>query len=137
MASRFTIDSATEFLFGKDVRTLSAGLLYPPSSPLANAPMSLNHPSNVFVDAFMTGQHLTALRGRNGPTWPLMEFWKDKVKPCRKVVNEFIEPILTEALAKPATGADTTDAKDESELEDDQTLLTYLVRHTNGSIFKI
>jgi hypothetical protein len=134
MASRFTLDSASEFLFGRDVRTLSAGLRYPVSSPLANSPAFVNHPSNTFVNAFSTGQHLSALRTRYGPTWPVMEFWKDKIKPHRKVVNEFIQPILTEALAKQAAISKETDKKDAQQNSDEheQTLLSHLVGHTQG-----
>jgi hypothetical protein len=132
MVSRFTLDSATEFLFGRDVCTLSAGLCYPASSPLANSPAFVNHPSNKFVNAFMTGQYLTVMRTRYGVTWPVMEFWKDKVKPHRKVVDDFIRPILTEALAKQAGIPNETDKKAVQEDSDDQTLLTHLVRHTQG-----
>jgi hypothetical protein len=77
----------------------------------------------------MTGQYLSALRSRYGPTWPVMEFWKDKVKPHRKVVDDFIRPILTEALAKQTTILNETDKK---AVQEDSTLLTYLVRHTQG-----
>jgi hypothetical protein len=36
---------------------------------LGRPPTFFNHPSNKFVNAFKTGQHLTALRTRYGPTW--------------------------------------------------------------------
>jgi hypothetical protein len=126
MASRFTLDSASEFLLGKSVDTLSAGLCYPASSPLANSPAFINHSSNTFADAFTAGQHLTALRIRYGPTWPKREFWKDKVKPNRKIVDEFLQPILTEELAKQAASLNK-----KVEVED-STLLAHLVHHTKG-----
>jgi hypothetical protein len=134
MASRFTLDSASEFLLGRNVHTLSAGLCYPAYSPLANSPTFLNHPSNKFVNAFTTGQHLTALRTRYGPTWPIMEFWKDKVSPHRKVVDEFIQPILTEALIKQAESASLIgkDAPGGSDDSDNETLLSHLVGRTQG-----
>ncbi|KAK1230887.1 Protein kinase alk2 [Marasmius sp. AFHP31] len=94
--ARFTLDSATEFLFGKNVRSLDAGLPYPKSSGIANPESFVNHPSNSFVTAFMKGQDLTARRTRTGTTWPLLEFWKDEVADQRAVVNEFIEPILAD-----------------------------------------
>ncbi|KAL0574430.1 Protein kinase alk2 [Marasmius crinis-equi] len=94
--ARFTLDSATEFLFGKSVRSLDAGLPYPKSSGIANPTSFTNHPSNSFVSAFMKGQELTARRTRQGTTWPLQEFWNDEVADQRAVVNEFIEPILAD-----------------------------------------
>jgi hypothetical protein len=83
--SRFTLDSATDFLFGKSSDSLSAGLAYPESSSHENSPSFLNHPSNTFVNAFLEGQHLYVSRSRFGTKWPLNEFWKDRVKPHREV----------------------------------------------------
>jgi len=137
LVSRFTLDSATEFLFGRDVRTLSAGLCYPASSPLANSPAFVTHPSNTFANAFTTGQQLTLLRTRYGPTWPLLEFWKNKVKPHRKVVDEFIQPILTEALAKQTAISNDMDKKEGEEDSNDQTLLSHLVGHTQDPLILI
>ncbi|KAF9016963.1 cytochrome P450, partial [Hymenopellis radicata] len=48
VVSRFTLDSATEYLFGKDVESLSAGLPYPPLSNIPNPIHFENHPSNLF-----------------------------------------------------------------------------------------
>lgn len=131
MVSRFTIDSATEFLFGNDIRTLSAGLPYPASSPLANSDEFVNHPSNKFASAFLAGQFHSNLRTQYGSSWPLAEFWKDAVKPHREIVDKFVEPILMEALAKRAmVGGETpTDSKDE------EILLNHLINHTQGSLF--
>jgi hypothetical protein len=83
VVARFTLDSATEFLFGKDVGSLGANLPYPAGSPLAQDPSILDHPSNAFVRAFMQGQNATAYRARFGWHWPLKEFWSDKVLPHR------------------------------------------------------
>ncbi|KAF7358094.1 Glycosyltransferase family 39 protein [Mycena venus] len=53
VVSRFTLDSATEFLFGKSADSLSAGLAYPEAASQKNAPSLSSHPSNIFVNAFM------------------------------------------------------------------------------------
>ena len=136
MVSRFTLDSATDFLFGKDVHTLSAGLPYPASSPLANSDEFVNHPSNTFANAFVAGLRGIADRFRYGPRWPLLEFWKDEVKPHRKVVDDFIQPILMEALAKQAEIKEAVDAKEEGMDSNEVTLLGHLVRHTQGSCLR-
>lgn len=75
------MDSATEFLFGQDAKSLAAGLGYSPKTSIPDSETFTQHPSRAFVDAFAQVQHLTALRVRVGPNWPLFEFWKDKVKP--------------------------------------------------------
>ncbi|KAF9475881.1 cytochrome P450 [Pholiota conissans] len=125
LVSRFTLDSATQFLFGHDVESLSAGLPYPESSPLANSPAFCNHPSNVFVDAFLKGQIFTALRLQMGSAWPLAEFWGDKVKPLRKTMDKFTEPVLVEALRKRNLNSDA-----KMDDNDDSTLLSHLIQHT-------
>ncbi|EDR04930.1 cytochrome P450 [Laccaria bicolor S238N-H82] len=51
LASRFTMDSATEFLFAHD-----------------------------FSRAFDEAQRITSFRSRRGGSWPLQEFWSDKKK---------------------------------------------------------
>ncbi|KAJ7499692.1 cytochrome P450 monooxygenase pc-3 [Mycena latifolia] len=125
VASRFTLDSATEFLFGKSADSLSAGLAYPDSSSRQNPASFLSHPSNTFVNAFLEGQRLHVARSRFGSKWPLNEFWKDRVKPHREVIDQFIEPILNEALMKKA-GCSTQDSKAEAD-----TLLSHLLQGTD------
>ncbi|KJA14651.1 hypothetical protein HYPSUDRAFT_48962 [Hypholoma sublateritium FD-334 SS-4] len=125
LVSRFTLDSATQFLFGHNVESLSAGIPYPESSPLANSPAFRNHPSNVFVDAFLQGQINTSYRGRMGPSWPLIEFWRDKIKPLRKTMDKFTEPVLFEALREKNAGVEGKES-----VEEDDTLLSHLIQHT-------
>ncbi|PBK98060.1 cytochrome P450 [Armillaria gallica] len=128
--ARFTLDSATEYLFGNDVNSTSAGLPYPAGSPLAGNPHFVNHPSNTFVKAFAAAQEESALRLQRGQYWPLFEFKTDTVKPLRQVVNEFVEPLLVEALSRKGEG--------KMPVEDDKSgknisLLARLVENTNDT----
>ncbi|KAK0501377.1 cytochrome P450 [Armillaria luteobubalina] len=125
VVARFTFDSATEFLFGKDVESIAAGLPYPAESPLANHPNFVNHPSNLFIRAFSRGLELIAGRLQGGGTWPLLEFWKDNVQSHREAVDHFIQPMLTEALNNKLKGI-----KPESD-EENMSLLDLLVRGTD------
>jgi hypothetical protein len=131
MVSRFAIDSATEFLFGNDVGTLSAGLPYPASSSLANTDAFINHPSNKFSSAFEAGQYVSGRRSGYGSIWPLAEFWKNKVKPHRKIVDQFIEPVLAEAVARRPV-VDVTSTDREKEDAEEETLLSHLSNQTQG-----
>lgn len=54
-----------------------------------------------------------------------MEFWKDTVTPLRKVIDEFTEPLLEEALAKKAKNQDAKEGEDHGD-----TLLSHLVHQT-------
>ncbi|KAF7352323.1 hypothetical protein MVEN_01196000 [Mycena venus] len=138
--SRFTLDSATEFLFGKSVDSMSAGLVYPESSPLASSPAFVNHPSNTYVRAFTYGQLLMTKRGVFSTKWPLLEMWKDRVKPHRETADTYIEPILDAALErKKAKERDLEDGK----RDEGATFLSHLVEATDNkevikdSIFNI
>ncbi|KIJ61016.1 hypothetical protein HYDPIDRAFT_97522 [Hydnomerulius pinastri MD-312] len=134
MISRFTLDSATEFLFGKDVCSLSAGLVYPPSSPLSKNVAFENHPANVFAHAFIEAQIATSYRGRFGKPWRLVEFWSDRVKKHMDVCYKFIDPILKEALAKKKAlkeaGLISDQNQKDREVVEGETLLDHLVNYT-------
>ncbi|KAF9526730.1 cytochrome P450 [Crepidotus variabilis] len=128
VVARFTLDSATQFLFGYDVQSLSAGLPYPEAVSHLNTAEFLNHPSNAFVDAFAEGQQRTSWRTRRGPIWPLMEFWKDDVQPFRKIVEGYIEPLLHKAIKKKDLEEVIGDKKETGDSGD--TLLEDLIQQT-------
>lgn len=107
------MDSATEFLFGKDVNSVAAGLPYPAGSPKAGSLHFINHPSNSFVRAFAEAQEQTSMRTQKGPSWPLSELWADKVQPFRDVINDFVQPMLSEALARKNKGVKSALGLDE------------------------
>ncbi|KAF9224457.1 cytochrome P450 [Gyrodon lividus] len=132
-ASRFTLDSATEFLFGRDVCSLSAGLVYPPSSPLSKDPNILNHPSDRFVRAFSESQIAAAYRSNYGSSWRFFEFWQDQVQKYMKGCYEFIDPIVADALAKKheLKRAGLLGVEHEAkEAKEGETLLEHLVNYT-------
>ncbi|KAH7888186.1 cytochrome P450 [Phlebopus sp. FC_14] len=136
MVSRFTLDSATTFLFGKDVCSLSAGLVYPPSSPLSKDPKITNHPANLFADAFAAALIASATRAHFGHLWRLIggEFWEDRVQKHMRVCFEFIDPLLQHALAKKealkSRGA-LGDEKGNMEAQERESLLEHLVKYTD------
>ncbi|KAF9475902.1 cytochrome P450 monooxygenase pc-3 [Pholiota conissans] len=131
LVSRFTLDSATEFLFGDNVGSLLAGIPYPSSYANQNSDSFYAHPSTELVTAFTEGQMDSVCRLNYGNEWPLWEFWKDRVKPRRKVMDAFTEPLMIKALAdreKEISG------EGNSKSEEDVTLLSHLVRHTQDPI---
>lgn len=114
-------------LFTRDVRSLSAGLNYPPSVP---APSSRHHPANRFADAFLTAQSVIAKRSRLNEAWKLIEFWEDKIVEPMAVIGEVLDPIIENALKK----------KGEKEFDpagdnlEGETLLSHLVKLTDGEL---
>ena len=125
--SRFTLDTATEFLFGRDVESLSAELPYPSTYKAHTRP---THPSDEFALAFNRAQEYTFPRGVYGKFWPLVEFWKDTVTAERSITDKFIDPLIKVALQK------KKDANGAYELDKEEgTLLDHLVHQTDGAIF--
>ncbi|KAJ6618635.1 cytochrome P450 [Mycena sp. CBHHK59/15] len=137
MVSRFTMDAATSFLFNQDAHSLSAGLPYPfYATEKSTQSAAAAHPANVFSIAFSEAQSITAMRNRFGDHWPLIEFWKDKLVQHMDVVRKFLDPILTEAVAKKRgsrAGSNDSEKKDdlaEREVQEGETLLDHLVNYT-------
>lgn len=147
--ARFTMDSATEFLFGSNVHSLSAGLPYPyyvkdpPSDEAAVSPRVAA--ANAFACAFQESQFVVAQRETMGSTWPLREIWGDKSAKHMRVVNAYIEPIVHDAIRREKERKDVlcVDADSKSkqvameeakEVEDDETLLSHLVKLTSDPV---
>ncbi|XP_006460417.1 cytochrome P450 [Agaricus bisporus var. bisporus H97] len=130
LVGRFTLDSATTFLFGHNVQSLSGRLPYPHNHPLrsqSNSPEFQNF-STRFAEAFSEAQLMTAVRSRYGVHWPLLEFWKDTMKEPMKVVKDLIEPIVEEAVRKKRQRAGVGVGKEE---DGEGTLLENLVNETD------
>jgi cytochrome P450 len=127
LVSRFTLDSATQFLFGTDVKSLDAGLAYPVSSKKANPPTFDNHPSNRFVTAFLEGQKSISIRARKGQIWPLAELTTDHMKPNRTIVDEFVTPLLEKAISR------KQEMNDELEEAKPKSLLDHLAQQTEDT----
>ncbi|KAJ7833278.1 cytochrome P450 monooxygenase pc-3 [Mycena leptocephala] len=125
--ARFTLDSATDFLLGRSVDSMSAGLPYPHYSPLIDSPSFLNHPSNTYVRSFVQAQILTIERVAFGPAWPLREFWKDRVKPHRDIIDAYAEPILNAELETKKRGTQKNGGRDDEAV----TFLSHLVQSTD------
>ncbi|KAF8890381.1 cytochrome P450 [Infundibulicybe gibba] len=131
LVARFTMDSATEFLFGHDVCSLSVGLPYPSSPANITTPAQPeSHPSNVFIQAFSKAQNITALRTRFGAHWPLAEFWHDRMREPMQIVHEYINPIVAEAVKRKRDAKASGDGPE----SDSDTLLQNLVNSTEDLI---
>ncbi|KAF7356091.1 Cytochrome P450 [Mycena venus] len=81
LIGRFTMDSATEFLFGTCVNSLKANIPYghnvafPPSAVIAE-------------------------REYIGAIWPLWEIFRDKSAAPMKIVSAFLDPIISAAIER-------------------------------------
>ncbi|KXN91429.1 Cytochrome P450 52E1 [Leucoagaricus sp. SymC.cos] len=131
LMSRFTLDTATEFLLGHCVHSLDAGLPYPHS--VTNVPANVQVPkerlANDFSAAFLKAQFIITQRDRFGPIWPLTEIFDNKTKEPMKVVNALIEPIIENAVAKKAATQHEKEKVNGENIGD--TLLDHLVQVTS------
>ncbi|KAJ6478100.1 cytochrome P450 [Mycena vitilis] len=102
LVGRFTMDSATEFLFGTCVDSLKANIPYahnvafpPPQSTSAHA-----QTANRFIEMFNDAMQVIAQREWIGAPWPLWEMFEDKTVAPMKVVSAFLDPIISAAIEK-------------------------------------
>ena len=125
--SRFSLDTTTEFLFGRDVESLAAELPYPSTH---KGHTRCTHPSDEFALAFNRAQQYTIPRALYGKFWPLAEFWKDTVAEERKLTDKFINPLIEAALQRKKNANSVYELNKET-----GTLLDHLVHQTDGAIF--
>ncbi|KAJ2916358.1 hypothetical protein MD484_g4071, partial [Candolleomyces efflorescens] len=135
LMGRFTIDTATEFLFGACVHALPAGLPYPPNAtyfPNGQRP-SQRSSADDFADAFLKAQEIIANRERLSWIWPLTEISKDKTAEGMKIINAYIEPIIKEAIER-KQNAPREKNVDSKEAEKEGCLLDHLLDVTTDPV---
>ncbi|TDL26691.1 cytochrome P450 monooxygenase pc-2 [Rickenella mellea] len=136
---RFTLDSATEFLFGSCVHSLSDGLPYPHFHPKSKSASSDNDNRSLsFASALEEAMYVVSRRARIGPIWPLLEIFNDKSRRSMKVIERFLDPIIRHALERKRLMVGDGEGREKSgEIGDDETLLDHLVKSTEDmSILK-
>ncbi|KDQ23685.1 hypothetical protein PLEOSDRAFT_1047931 [Pleurotus ostreatus PC15] len=141
LMGRFTLDSATEFLFGSCVHSLNGRLPYPYDKQLLH--YSDSRPSEEvaekFAHAFLEAQRIISSREQLGWVWPLTEIWGDKTKEHMKVVDAFIAPIVKDAVKKKSLADEEKGIigvanQQNDEVADDETLLDHLVKFTSDPV---
>ena len=132
---RFTLDSATEFLFDSCVHSLRSVLPYPYNAPnyIKNASSSA---ADDFADAFRDAQIAIANRARLIWLWPWAELFSSKTAGQMKVVDNYLKPILERAVEKATIYKKrNVGAQGVRESNEEDTLLDHLARYTAGTIF--
>lgn len=96
--ARFSIDAASEFLFGKNLETLSASLPVPGVARMGPKGSATEDTWGSFVEAFEISQQEVTRRGRIGYFWPLFELFHDRNKFHAKRIREWLDPLVEMAL---------------------------------------
>ncbi|TFK26990.1 cytochrome P450 monooxygenase pc-1 [Coprinopsis marcescibilis] len=133
---RFTLDTATQFLFGHCVNSLEANLPYPHFAPehlrnIQDGPTG--RAANAFAEAFMAAQEAISNRERIGWISPLFEIRKDPTEEPMKIVNAYIEPIVKEAILR-KQNAPPLDDKEKEEAVKGQSLIDHLIDLTTDPV---
>ncbi|KAF7967691.1 hypothetical protein HWV62_33339 [Athelia sp. TMB] len=139
---RFTLDAASEFLLGTDVRSLDGALPYPSASYSTSPPASAAARGGVdgyggaqsaadsFARAFADAQYFSAQRNVRGWSWPLAEITHDYTRAPMAVVSAFLDPLLAAAVAKHRAAPTPAAHEKTREVGEDETLLDHLVKTT-------
>lgn len=130
LIARFTLDSASEFLLGKNVKALADALPYPHNAPGIH--IKQNSHAEDFSVAFADAQFTISQRANIGWMWPITEITGDKTIAPMKVVDGFLWPIVDEAIEKNQARADHGKVFSKEEVSEESTLLDHLVNLTSG-----
>ncbi|KAJ7189979.1 cytochrome P450 monooxygenase pc-1 [Mycena pura] len=129
LIGRFTMDAATEFLFGSCLNSLSAALPYPNNAAAGVAVQDSPHAQEAsgFTRAFSEAISHIAFRERVGWIWPLYEVFADRTARPMSVVMKYLDPVIHDALERNRLGkeAGTTEERENS------TLLDELIKSTS------
>ncbi|KAF8646030.1 hypothetical protein AX16_007455 [Volvariella volvacea WC 439] len=96
--SRFSLDAASEFLFGQNLDTLSASRPIPGKTALGPKGSATDDSWGAFTLAFESAQQNITTRARIGRLWPLLELFGDKNVPHAKVIREWVDPLVQQAM---------------------------------------
>ncbi|KAJ7679274.1 cytochrome P450 [Mycena polygramma] len=100
---RFTLDSASEFLFGMKLDTLAQPLTVPGKvklGPKGSVPIDGTTEFDAFTEAFERFAVIITRRGTQGDTWPLLELFEDKTEECIATIMNWLEPVVVRALTE-------------------------------------
>ena len=113
LIARFTVDTASEFLFGENLNLLSYG----------------NDGFGSFTNAFMDIQALICKRNLLGNFWPLLELFEDKSEQHKQVIRSWVDPLVIRAVRIQKEIKE----KGQTVNPDDCTFLEYLATTTQGT----
>ncbi|KAF7365298.1 hypothetical protein MVEN_00401600 [Mycena venus] len=136
LIGRFTMDSATEFLFGSCVNSLHASLPFPhnaTSFTSSDSDSARAQVATAFSAAFNESMLLVSNRARIGWAWPFVEMWSDKTVAPMQTVSAYIDPIIHDAVEKKklAKSLDANVEKTDEEVKEGATLLDELLNVTS------
>ncbi|KAG8861160.1 hypothetical protein FRB96_003110 [Tulasnella sp. 330] len=129
IAGRFTMDSATAFLFGESVHSMSTPLALPYTAQSTTA--SSSSMEIPFASAFKSALEGYSMRIPVGKTWPLWEITGDKNRPYVKLLHDYVDPIVERGLSNKRKLALARREEGDEPADENGTLLDHLVSVTD------
>ncbi|OAX37739.1 cytochrome P450 monooxygenase CYP63 [Rhizopogon vinicolor AM-OR11-026] len=96
--ARFTIDAASDFLFGENLDTLSKRLPAPSSGSQSDRGSATDDSWGTFAQAFEAAQRIITMRARTGSIWPVFELFEDKTAPHVEIIKRWLDPLVKKTL---------------------------------------
>jgi hypothetical protein len=112
LIARFTVDTASEFLFGENLDTLSYR----------------DDGFHSFTSAFTGIQTLIRRRTTLGNYWPILELFQDKSEQNKRIIRSWVDPLVVRAVQIQKEMKE----KGQTVNPDDCTFLEYLATKTEG-----
>ncbi|KZT03032.1 cytochrome P450 [Laetiporus sulphureus 93-53] len=101
--ARFTLDAASEFLFGQNLETLSGKLPIPGQTHLSAKGSVMDDDFGSFVRAFESAQERIMTRSRRGYFWPVYElFGRDPQLRHMEVIKGWVNPVFDHVMRNKA-----------------------------------
>lgn len=131
--ARFSLDAASEFLFGERLDTLHGSLPVAGEAKLGTKGTATDDAFGAFVKAFEASQSIITTRAIRGYFWPIRELLRDEAEPHAEIISKFLEPIVQRALdrKKKMRQAGVTPSTEHD------TFLDYLTDNTEGRCYQL
>ncbi|KZS95287.1 cytochrome P450 monooxygenase CYP63 [Sistotremastrum niveocremeum HHB9708] len=96
--ARFTLDTASSFLFGSNIDTLSLPLPKAGEAVMGPKGSAIEGEFGEFASAFESAQQVIIERSRFGVAWPVVELFGDRTLQYVQAIRNFLDPMVKRAL---------------------------------------
>lgn len=129
--ARFTLDAASEFLFGQNVDTLSGQLPVAGRARMSAKGSATDDEFGSFVQSFEAVQDVNLQRARRGYFWPVYELLqRDPTLQHMDVIRRWLDPLVERVLEN----KDNMHKAGLKSSVDQNTFLEYLADNTEGQL---
>ncbi|GJE84229.1 cytochrome P450 [Phanerochaete sordida] len=130
LIGRFTMDAATEFLFGACLHSMRGALPYPHDAPEHLRVGQARLPADAFAEAFRAALHAVSHRARRVWLWPWFELFGSRTDAPMREIDRWLAPIIQKALEVGQEAEKQGSVGQDKQVEEGETLLDHLAKYT-------